>query len=272
MKPLLLSLLLATACAVTSYGQTIKTLGFNTTNGQVVYAGTNLLTFTNPLFVTSFAQGNLAVEPSFEDDGLGLSIIRGTNEGIALLNLGYIDDSIRLLVPLSFDGTNAAATTRTNLGLGATWLTNTNVTNFRTAIGLGATNSAVFQNLQLGTDFLVDGNTGTISWNTNNYIILEEGRIGTGVPSVTNDVFVWGPTEVIFRSPINFSTNSIASTTRTNLSLPLPALTNTSNVTMMRALADSTNTNAPFSGSVSVVGTNNTNVLVFTNGILLEVQ
>jgi hypothetical protein len=58
---------------------------------------------------------------------------------------------------------------------------------------------------------------------------------------------------------------------RTNLGLPLNALTNTSNVTMMRALAGSTNTNAPFSGSVSVVGTNNTNTLVFTNGILLEV-
>jgi uncharacterized protein YaiE (UPF0345 family) len=31
-----------------------------------------------------------------------------------------------------------ASTSRTNLGLGATWLTNNNVTNFRTAIGLGA--------------------------------------------------------------------------------------------------------------------------------------
>ena len=58
--------------------------------------------------------------------------------------------------------------------------------------------------------------------------------------------------------------------TRTNLSLGLPALTNTSNVTAMRALAGSTNTNQPFSGSISVVGTNNTNTLVFSNGILLS--
>ena len=39
---------------------------------------------------------------------------------------------------------------------------------------------------------------------------------------------------------------------------------------MMRALAGSTDTNHPFSGSISVVGTNNTNTLVFSNGILLE--
>jgi hypothetical protein len=61
-----------------------------------------------------------------------------------------------------------------------------------------------------------------------------------------------------------------AGATRTNLSLGLPALTNTSNLTMMRELAGSTNTNEPFSGSISVVGTNNTNTLVFSNGILLS--
>ena len=70
--------------------------------------------------------------------------------------------------------------------------------------------------------------------------------------------------------PISFSTTTNAAETRTNLSLGLPALTNASNVTMMRALADSTNTNEPFSGSISVVGTNNTNTLVFSNGILLS--
>jgi hypothetical protein len=101
-----------------------------------------------------------------------------------------------------------------------------------------------------------------------------------------------------------------AATTRTNLGLPLAALTNT-NIdnfraaiaagtvneggepsfqsvalqdgeeelflaanakTTMRNLSGSTNTNHPFSGNVSVVGTNNTNTLVFSNGIVLEVQ
>jgi hypothetical protein len=81
--------------AAPAAGQTIKSLGFNTTNGQVVYTGTNALTFTNAL---------------------------------------------------SF-GTNAASTTRTNLSLGSTWLTNTNVTNFRTAIGLGVSSSVEFSNV-----------------------------------------------------------------------------------------------------------------------------
>jgi hypothetical protein len=63
-----------------------------------------------------------------------------------------------------------------------------------------------------------------------------------------------------------------AASVRTNLGLGLPALTNTSNVTTMRALSGSTNTNHPFSGSISVTGTNNTNTLVFSNGILQSVQ
>ena len=71
---------------------------------------------------------------------------------------------------------------------------------------------------------------------------------------------------------ISFGGGANVSGTRTNLGLGLPALTNTSNVTAMRALSGSTDTNHPFSGSVSVVGTNNTNTLVFSNGILQAVQ
>lgn len=76
---------------------------------------------------------------------------------------------------------------------------------------------------------------------------------------------------------VDLGTNGIifragAGQTRTNLGLGLPALTNTSNVTMMRALSGSTNTNEPFSGTISVVGTNNTNTLTFSNGILQSVQ
>jgi len=50
MKLRLSILLLAAALAAApAAGQTIKSLGFNTTNGQVVYSGTNALTFTNSL-------------------------------------------------------------------------------------------------------------------------------------------------------------------------------------------------------------------------------
>jgi hypothetical protein len=150
----ILTLLLATLCA-TSYAQTIKTLGYNTTNGQVIAdTGTNVLTFTNDV---RFADGEFTIkQPAGE--------------------------------------------------------------------------------LQYG-----------------------------GVTFFEPETKMWF-------SAFSFGNTTNAATTRTNLGLPLAALTNTNNATMMRALSGSTNTNHPFSGSVSVVGTNNTNTLVFSNGILQAVQ
>jgi hypothetical protein len=162
MKTLFLTLLLATLCAATGYGQTIKSLGYNTTNGNVVYTGTNNLFFTNDVYFLRIETEDLQ--------------ITSTN----ILQL----DSLRVVGSVGIEFEGGAAATRTNLGLGATWLTNDNVTNFRSDIGI-----------------------------------------------------------------------------------PLPALTNTNNADTMRSLAGSTNTNEPFSGSVVV----DTNTLVFTNGILLEV-
>lgn len=81
------------------------------------------------------------------------------------------------------------------------------------------------------------------------------------------------------RANLGFNTNlntawtaTNAEAFRTNVGLGLSALSNTSNVTIMRALSGSTNTNHPYSGTVSVVGTNNTNTLTFSNGILQAVQ
>jgi hypothetical protein len=70
--------------------------------------------------------------------------------------------------------------------------------------------------------------------------------------------------------PISFSTTTNAAETRTNLSLGLPALTNTSNVTTMRALAGSTNTNQPYSGTIEYLDHGNlTWVMVVSNGIII---
>jgi hypothetical protein len=62
-----------------------------------------------------------------------------------------------------------------------------------------------------------------------------------------------------------------AAATRTNLGLGLPALTNTSNVTTMRALAGSTNTNQPYSGTLVFEDYQN-QIVTFTvsNGIMLN--
>jgi hypothetical protein len=223
MKPLLLTLLLATLCA-TGYGQTIKTLGYNTTNGNVVYTGTNVLTFTNNI---GFSSGRIEI-------GQGLGFWDAADGSYALFFQG--DDPVILNSRWNDSGVRSA------LGLGATWLTNTDVTNFRTAIGLGATNDVEFLGVQSSD-------------------------------AVINDLQV--NSSAIFGAPIEFGgTNPVANAaiTRTNLGLPLPALTNTNNADTMRALAGSTNTNEPFSGVVNVSDpeASVTWALTFSNGILIR--
>jgi hypothetical protein len=90
--------------AAPAQGQTIKSLGVNTTNGQVVYGGTNDLTFTNSVSAPQFF------------------VKIGTN-----IFLSIADDVAEFFVPIDvrasngilFGATNSAAATRTNLGLGS---------------------------------------------------------------------------------------------------------------------------------------------------------
>jgi hypothetical protein len=153
MKTLFLTLLLATLCA-TGYGQTIKSLGFNTTNGKIGYAGTNPLTFTN----TVFFGDDVSINPS-------AGINYGGSEVMNLEERTLVGDWA-VAGGLGFFNATNAATTRTNLGLGATWLTNDNVTNFRTAIGLGASNSVSFNDLRID-ELIVDGENGISFEDTN---------------------------------------------------------------------------------------------------------
>jgi hypothetical protein len=190
-----LTILLVTLCAATSYGQTMKALSYNT-NGVVAYSSTNALRFTNEV---RFGGGDLQIDTA-----------GGIYWGGALR---YEPETQTFHEQIQFDSPLTASNTRDNLGLGATWLTNGNVTNFRTAIGLGATNDVAFNSV-----------------------------------NVTN-----------------------AAATRTNIGLPLPALTKTSNVTAMRALAGSTNTNEPFSGTIEYLNhTSDPFYLDVSNGIILR--
>ena len=134
-----------------------------------------------------------------------------------------------------------ASNARSAVGLGATWLTNTNVTNFRAAIGLGATNDVTFNAI--------------LSSGTNSIVVV-------------NGEF-FGPW--YFEDAVDFGSPA---TTRTNLGLSLPALTNTSNVTTMRALAGSTNTNEPYSGVFRFTDpeTEFTYIATVSNGIILRVE
>ena len=161
-----LTILLATLCVATGYGQTMKALSYNTTNGVVAYSGSNTLTFTT--------------SANFEAD-----IFASSFETVSGSNYTQLTPD-----GLQFGHAGIASATRTNLGLGAAWLTNTNATNFRSAIGLS-----------------------------------------------------------------------------------LPALTNTSNVTTMRALAGSTNTNQPYSGVITYKDdVDDINTLTVSNGIIIQLN
>ena len=142
---LLCTLILAALC-VTASAQTIKTLGFNTTNGQVVAnTGTNVLTFTNE--AVRFASGDLSISGqnisgtgvsfSFEDADFayGKTLVRE--------NLGFSTNLNTL-----WTATNAS-NARSAVGLSLPALTNTNSENFRSAIGLGTLSSVVFNSLSL---------------------------------------------------------------------------------------------------------------------------
>jgi hypothetical protein len=184
MKLRLSILLLAAAAlaAAPAAGQTIKSLGYNTTNGNIV-AATNV-TFTNSVGFATNARAttrtNLGLggsdNVSFNSLQLagsgGLSIggmdLEATNSGLdlAINRTGTTQVELKTnglvlhVGSYSFSGgnSNGASTTRTNLSLGATWLTNTSAANFRTAIGLGETNAVTFSNITASGTLTATGN------------------------------------------------------------------------------------------------------------------
>jgi hypothetical protein len=166
--------------ALTNSNAAASLLGF-TTNGTVVAnTGTNTLRFANDV---SFSGGPIV-------NGSGIFYVTMTNGGLDFEAEALIDGSNNTVLnwgnptilsvdrPLGFT-TNNAATTRTNLGLGATWLTNTNAANFRTNLGLGLaaltnTNTSNFRSdMGLGWSALTNTNAGTslVSVNTNGEVV-----------------------------------------------------------------------------------------------------
>jgi hypothetical protein len=183
MKTLYIILALFLFGAASASSQTLKTLSYNTTNGQVVYSGTNPLTFTNPLAFGnttnaasirtnlglgttstvnfgslqlqgsgSLAIGGMGLEAP--DSGLDLAFKRTGTTNMVLKTNGLV-----LHVgsySFSSGNTTGAAITRTNLGLGATWLTNSASPLFWTSVPASTTNS---------------GTSGQVAY-TNNYLYI----------------------------------------------------------------------------------------------------
>jgi len=178
---------------------------------------------------------------------------------LAILTILASPAAAQTIKSLGFNTTNGRIVASTNL----VWTnafnfsTNTVAGQVRTNLALGETNAVTFGGITIAGGVLT---------------ISEEGESDVYVSNENADLALYavpGSGQILAYSSISFVNTTNAAATRTNLGLPLPALTNTSNVTMMRALSGSTNTNHPFSGSVALT---NTNVLVFSNGILQAVQ
>ena len=155
---------------------------------------------------------------------------------------------------LGYNTTNGQVITATNVVWtnAFSFSTNTVAAQVRTNLALGETNDVTFKNITIADQTL------TLSHGSEDDVFVRND---------SGNLELESPVEIIAFSQISFNDTAHAAATRANLGLGLPALTNASNVTTMRALAGSTNTNEPFSGSIALT---NTNTLVFSNGILLS--
>jgi hypothetical protein len=154
-------------------------------------------------------------------------------------------DNISQIEPIYFSGTNAsanAAASRTNFGLGFPALTNTDVTNFRAAIGLGVTSEPDFQGITLTEDtnsFTISAFAGVNRTNlglgaTNSAFSVLRGKSQTNhAINLDNAEFEGAWT---FMAEFLFDNAGAAAATRTNLGLGLPALTNTNNANFQAAI------------------------------------
>jgi len=163
--------------------------------------------------------GTAATNPStaFQPSSSVLTNL-ANNNGASLTNISILNTTGTL--PLSSGGTGAtnAATARTNLGLGATWLTNTNVANFRGAIGLGDGNDPEFNSVNVGTVYATDIATVRLDIEGRSLEIGEDNQL------------------TLYDGGLAFSSTTNAAITRTNLGIPWSGLTNTNAATFQTAL------------------------------------
>jgi hypothetical protein len=214
------------------------------TNGNA--SGLTNITATNITGIVALVNGGTgATNASVARTNLGLGATWLTNtdssffrSAIGIQNQEWLTNTSTFYVPISFggDALGNASATRTNLGLGATWLTNTNVTNFRTAIGLGATNIPVFAGVSFGGGDLSISND-AILWSG---IIRYEPETQTfsGDVQVENGAISIVGTNAVLKT----------ATTRTNLGLGATWLTNTNVTNFRSAIGLGTNAQPVFDG------------------------
>jgi hypothetical protein len=265
MKLRLLTLLAALLLCAPSHAQTIKSLGFNTTNGFIVYGGTNPLTFTNSLqFATNARAGTRT--------NLGLGDWATLSDGSALrsesltISDGEDPNYIQFTAGsgVSFFG-NRASQFRTALGLGLPALTNTSNVTFRSAVGVAA--APIFK--VLTNNFSITNQTNmtvvdglTISTEAGKAYIFElfpivsADAVGTSFQIVATNATVYGNWDSISAAsytitPLTNALNNISITTARvpNQKFHVVAGTNAGSIAFQFSSSSATNTNTMGAGS-----------------------
>jgi hypothetical protein len=160
MKYLILAATALIGLACSSHSQTIKSLGYDTTNGRVIYGGTNTLTFTNAAtFSTNVTVGGtLAVTGNVTMNGVGNTAPSQTASSASSLMTRELTDrrqtdraiaGPRMVWLTSFTGWNTAVS-------GGSVQQNVYL---RPSSGTNQWNYAVARNFQAGEMFAGSGDT-----------------------------------------------------------------------------------------------------------------
>jgi hypothetical protein len=204
MKYTILAAIALIGLACSAQSQTIKSLGYDTTNGRVIYGGTNTLTFTNP---TTFST-NVTVSGNATLNGVGNTAPSQTaSSGSSLMTRGLSDARFSpmpmtpQIVPWFYNGT----------------LNVTRVTNGSATIGAIAaypsialtTNAADSGAMIMTADVWGASDTSANPWNAVGRSVIIQGRLAT-IASNAVARFVWSSSTNWPTLITNVGTNGIA--------------------------------------------------------------
>lgn len=150
MRRIILALLLV--FPLSGYGQTAKYILDENDDVKIqFFNSTNVSVISNAVSSNSSAfRNSLGLGQSNNVNFRSVTVSSSVWDGITI--------DPELGIQFSIDSVSAAARTRTNLGLGAPWLTNTNKMFFRHGIDLGETNTVNFKSVTVGDGFSISTN------------------------------------------------------------------------------------------------------------------
>lgn len=196
--------------------------------------GWNVLTNTNPFFFRAGAEIGETNQVYFKQVTVGDAYIIGTNGVIGVSPSDTVKISsggvfFESAIPLPVGKLPPAAnTTRTNLGLGAPWLTNTDKMFFRLGVDLGETNNVNFKSVTVGDGYSISTN-GSISVVTSDGITISSSGISFNTAGVQSPGVV-NTSAFNTRKNLGFSTNLNTFWSATNTAELQTALFNSSSL------------------------------------------